>query len=122
MQRVGQGRRALQGLGYVGESFELGESETRAFDFWAAELELVTQHLTGEMSFHLLKDDPDSASAILAESRLHDAKLPRSLLQRSRGFLTSIEQVISDEVVPASARELVESEWQRELSRGEVAN
>ena len=47
--------KALQGLGYVGESFEFGDTDTQTFDFWASEHELVIRHLVGEVSFYLLK-------------------------------------------------------------------
>ncbi len=101
--------KALQGLGYVGESFELGETETLTFDFWAAEQELVIQHLFGEVCFYLLKGDTETATALLDEARSHDNVLPRKILSRSRTALQSIRDIIGKQAVPDSAFAFIRS-------------
>jgi len=95
--------KALQGLGYVGESFEFGDSATQTFDFWAAEHELVIRHLVGEVSFYLLKGDNETAIAVLVEARSHDAILPPKILHRSQVLLRSIRDMIGKQAVPDSA-------------------
>ncbi len=101
--------KSLQGLGYVGESFELGNSETQAFDFWASDEDLVLQNLTGELCFYLLNGDNLTASGILAEAQTHDETFPAKLLLRSRTSLQSIRDRIGDQAVPDSAFTFIRS-------------
>jgi hypothetical protein len=114
--------RALQGLGYVGESFELGESDTRAFDFWTAEEHLLLDHLSGELAFHLLKEDPESANALLSEARLRDEQLPAKLLNRGRVALDSIRETLAPEAVPESAFEFIAAARRAESETAEGGN
>jgi len=109
--------KSLQGLGYVGESFELGDTETQAFDFWAADQELVLQHLAGELSFNLLKGDDAAATEILNEARAHDAALPPKLLSRSQRALRSIRNSINKQAVPDSAMKFIRTERKNEANR-----
>jgi hypothetical protein len=108
--------KALQGLGYVGESFELGETETLTFDFWAVEQELVIQHLVGEVCFYLLKGDTETATALLGEARSHDNVLPPKILSRSRTTLQSIRDIIGEQAVPDSAFAFIRSARSGELN------
>ena len=101
--------KALQGLGYVGESFEFGDTDTQIFDFWASEHELVIRHLVGEVSFYLLKGDNEMASVILAEARSHDDILPPKILRRSQVSLRSIRDMIGKQAVPDSAFAFIRS-------------
>ncbi len=101
--------KALQGLGYVGESFEFGDTATQTFDFWASEQELLVRHLVGEVSFYLLKGDQETAAAILAEARSHDDILPPKILNRSQTSLQSIRDMIGQQAVPDSAFAFIRS-------------
>jgi predicted AlkP superfamily phosphohydrolase/phosphomutase len=101
--------KALQGLGYVGESFEFADAETGDFDFWAAERELVTRHLVGEFSFHALKGNDDGARAILAQARERDESLLPKILYRSEVSLHSIRDMIGPQAVPESAFSLIDA-------------
>jgi hypothetical protein len=114
--------RALQGLGYVGESFELGESDTQAFDFWSAEEHLVIEHLVGELTFHLLKEDLESADALLSEARLRDAGLPGRLLNRGRVALLSIRETLAPQAVPESAFEFIAAARRSETASQESSD
>ncbi len=107
---------ALQGLGYVSESFEFGDTDTQAFDFWAAELELVIRHLVGEVSFYLIKGDNETAIAVLAEARSHDDILPPKILFRSQVLLRSIRDMIGKQAVPDSAFAFILSARSREAA------
>ncbi len=109
--------KALQGLGYVGESFEFGDTDTRTFDFWAAEHELMIEHLVGEVSFYLLKGDNEMATAILAEARSHDDILPPKILHRSQVSLRSIRDIIGKQAVPDSAFAFIRSARSSEAAR-----
>jgi predicted AlkP superfamily phosphohydrolase/phosphomutase len=109
--------KSLQGLGYVGESFELAEAETGEFDVWAADSELVTQHLTGEISFHLLKGDELAARALLDEAQAHDDALPIRLLRRARLALQSIREAVGEQAVPDSAFAFIRSVAAREMNK-----
>ncbi len=109
--------KALQGLGYVGESFEFGDTDTQIFDFWASEHELVIRHLVGEVSFYLLKGDNEMASAILAEARSHDDILPPKILRRSQVSLRSIRDMIGKQAVPDSAFAFIRSARSSEAAR-----
>lgn len=109
--------KSLQGLGYVGESFELGDTETQTFDFWASQQELVIQHLVGELTFHLLKGDDESATAVLSEARAHDETLPRKLLARSQQALQSIRDSINEQAAPDSAFAFIHSARSIEAKR-----
>ncbi len=95
--------KALQGLGYVGESFEYADAETQAFDFWASDVELITQHLVGEFSFHLLKEDEISAAAVLTEAGARNEVLPGKILLRTQRSLETIRNMIGGRAVPESA-------------------
>ena len=109
--------KSLQGLGYVGESFELGDTETGAFDFWASDRELVLQHLVGELSFHLLKGDGIGSSELLAEARMHNQTFPVKLLIRSKRSLESIRDGIGKQAVPDSAFAFIKTTIDQELSQ-----
>ena len=109
--------KALQGLGYVGESFEFGDTDTQIFDFWASEHELLIRHLVGEVSFYLLKGDNETASVILAEARLHDDILPPKILHRSQVSLRSIRDLIGKQAVPDSAFAFIRSARASEAAR-----
>ncbi len=111
--------KTLQGLGYVGESFELGDVDTRLFDFWASEQELVIQHLFGELSFYLLKGDNETATAILAEARSHDDSLPPKILHRSQISLRTIRDSIGKKAVPDSAFAFIRSAQSSDAGRNE---
>jgi hypothetical protein len=108
--------KALQGLGYVSESFEFGDTDTQTFDFWASEHELVIRHLVGEVSFYLLKGDNETAIAVLAEARSHDDILPPKILFRSQVLLRSIRDMIGKQAVPDSAFAFILSARSREAA------
>jgi len=95
--------RSLQGLGYVGESIELGDSGTEAFDFWASEQDLIIQNLAGELTFHLLKNNEYTAREILHEAETHDTSLPPRILRRTGQALRGIRNSIGKQAVPDSA-------------------
>jgi len=101
--------KSLQGLGYVGESFELGDTATQAFDFWGSQQELVIQHMVGELTFYLLKEDAETANSVLAEARMHDVTLPLKILARSRQALLSIRDSINKQAAPDSALAYIHS-------------
>ena len=108
--------KALQGLGYVSESFEFGDTDTQTFDFWASEHELVIRHLVGEVSFYLIKGDDETAIAVLAEARSHDDILPPKILHRSQVLLRSIRDMIGKQAVPDSAFAFILSARSREAA------
>lgn len=95
--------KSLQGLGYVGESFELGDTDTKAFDFWASQQELIIQHMVGELTFYLLKEDAETANTVLTEARMHDKTLPLKILFRTQQALKSIRNSINKQAAPQSA-------------------
>jgi len=95
--------KSLQGLGYVGESFELGDADSGVFDFWASDDQFVIQHLMGELSFYLLKGDDSSARALVDEARRHDPSVPVKLLARTKQALRTIRNTIGETAVPQSA-------------------
>lgn len=109
--------KSLQGLGYVGESFELGETDTQAFDFWASQNELIIQHLVGEVSLYLIKGDAETANAVLVEARMHNDKLPLRIIARSRQALQSIRDSINKQAVPDSAFAFIRSARASEVNR-----
>jgi hypothetical protein len=111
--------KALQGLGYVGESFELGDVDTQAFDFWASEDKFLIRHLVGEVSFYLLKGDNETAGVILAEARSHDEILPPKILLRCKVSLESIRDMIGRQAVPDSAFAFIRSARSSEAVRNE---
>jgi hypothetical protein len=111
--------KALQGLGYVGESFEFGDTDTQTFDFWASEHELLIQHLVGEVSFYLLKGDNATATSILTDARSHDDTLPPKILFRSQVSLRSIRDMIGKQAVPDSAFAFIRSARSSEAARSE---
>jgi len=99
--------RSLQGLGYVGDSFELADTATAEFDFWAAEQELVIQNLVGEVTFHLLKNNEYTANEILAEAATHDDTLPSKILWRTQQALQSIRDNLGEQAAPEGAFDYV---------------
>jgi len=105
--------RSLQGLGYVGDSFELAESATVDFDFWAAEQDLVIQNLVGEVTFHLLKNNEYTASEILAEAAVHDDTLPAKILWRTQQALQGIRDNIGPQAAPENAFDFVRNALSR---------
>ena len=109
--------KALQGLGYVSESFEFGFIDTQTFDFWVSEHALVIRHLVGEVSFYLLKGDNETASAILAEARSHDDILPPKILLRCQILLRSIRDMIGEQAVSDSAFAFIRSARSSEAAR-----
>ena len=109
--------KSLQGLGYVGESFELGDTETQAFDFWAADRELIIQHMVGELTFYLLKEDAETAGMVLSEARTHDKTLPLRILSRTQQALQGIREFINEQAAPDSAFAFIRSARAIEVKR-----
>jgi hypothetical protein len=103
--------KSLQGLGYVGKSFELETNlEAADFDFWQAEDPLLVSHLSGELTFYLLKEDQVAASRVLADARANEPTLLGKILRRSRWNLQSVRDKLGDQAVPGSALPFIEAE------------
>ena len=72
----------LRGLGYIGSDVRLVRgSERREYSFWEAADESVVTHISGEILYHLIKADPESAFDVLAQLRTHRPELEREVLE-----------------------------------------
>jgi hypothetical protein len=76
---------ALQGLGYIGGDVELEEQGALGeYDFWGADSGVVVPHLSGEVTYYLLRGRLDVALAIHREAVEHDPRLGRKLRNHVR--------------------------------------
>jgi len=76
---------ALQGLGYVGGDVELEQQGGLAeYDFWGADSKVIIPHLSGEVTYYLLRGRLDVALAIHRETADRDRRLGRKLRNHVR--------------------------------------
>ena len=112
--------KSLQGLGYVGKSFELEVNpEASDFDFWQAEQPLLISHLSGELTFYLLKQDEVAASRVLADARAHEPAMLSKILRRSRWNLESVRDKLGEDAVPNGALPFIEAELSANADRNQ---
>lgn len=75
---------SLRGLGYVGDGVEFGDSADGGAGFYDSEAGLVAVHVTGEITYHLLRGDVAAADAIMTGLVRHRPELRRQVLARLR--------------------------------------
>ena len=76
---------ALQGLGYIGGDAELeDQGGLTEYDFWSADSSVIVPHLSGEVSYYLLRGRLDVALAIHREAAQRDPRLGRKLRNHVR--------------------------------------
>lgn len=60
----------LRGLGYVGANINLGSAEgTPDYDFWVSAGMTIANHLSGELVFHLIRNNSSAAINLITELR-----------------------------------------------------
>jgi hypothetical protein len=75
---------SLRGLGYVGDGVEFGDATDGGAGFYDSEAGLVAVHVTGEITYHLLRGDVAAADAVMAELVRHRPELRKQVLARIR--------------------------------------
>ena len=102
--------KSLQGLGYVGQGFELGErgSDDLA-GFWDADPKLVMFQLTGELVYWILQEDVETALQVLALAKERRPDVAKHLRQRARVEF----RLIAERFPPASLPEKTLAEFLR---------
>jgi len=86
---------ALRGLGYIGGDVELEQRGGLAeYDFWSADTGVIVPHLSGEVTYYLLRGRLDVALAIHREATERDPRLGRKLRNHVRSrFHTLVERL-----------------------------
>jgi hypothetical protein len=89
---------ALRGLGYIGGDLELEEQGgLTEYDFWSADSGVVIPHLSGEVTYYLLRGRLDVALAIHQEAADRSPRLGRKLRNHVRSrFDTLVERLGED--------------------------
>ncbi len=88
--------KVLTSLGYLSEEPALAaEDEGQHLDFWSIEPRLYISAIQGELMFHLLRDDPQSASEVIDFVREQDpvlaTQLPRMVGRRLKTWQESFD-------------------------------
>lgn len=92
--------KSLQGLGYVNPDFQLGErAEEEGFDFWSAKRQLVASHLSGEIAYYLVRNDPGQAMVIAELAAKHDPKVVKSAVHRAAVTYRNIRRFAPEDVL-----------------------
>lgn len=73
---------SLRGLGYIGEGFELGDREVARWDFYAAQPDVLIDHLVGEIVFALYGGHQQLARDRFEEARTRRPDVARGLAHR----------------------------------------
>lgn len=106
---------ALQGLGYIGGDVELEEQDAlEPYDFWGADSSVIVPHLSGEVSFYLLRGRLDVALAIHKEAIAHDPRLGRKL----RIHVRSRQETLVDRLGEDYFRGVPFQAWMEETGKG----
>ncbi len=83
----------LRGLGYIGVDVQLAEdSEHSGYAFWETSGKLVLSHISGEVVYYLIKQDPESALDVLQELRANRPELEQGVFKLVRRHLRSLER------------------------------
>ena len=94
---------SLQGLGYVGEGFELGRGAEQYQGFWNAEHRQVVEQLVGELVYWVIQEQVEVAVGVLKLAWQQNPEVARVLTGRTKKVFTAIEARLEQGIVSRDA-------------------